>query len=56
VSLLTDQGIMAKHKLSLKEFEEIKKELGQLTLLDMLFHFPDGPRYDTALNLVAHNR
>jgi hypothetical protein len=52
-SVLTVEGIMEKHKLSLDEIAEIEQKLKRMTLSDILFHYPDGPRYDIALNLIA---
>jgi len=54
--VFTPQGIMAKHDLRPHEFEKIRIELYNKKLGDILFHFPDGPRYDMALYLVASSR
>jgi hypothetical protein len=56
VRVLSRLGIMAKHNLTPREFESIKKELYNIKLLDILFSYPDGPRYDIALNLIATSR
>ena len=50
---LTIQGIMDKYHLQPYEIEKIKCELSNKKFRDILFHFPDGPRYDIALNLIA---
>jgi hypothetical protein len=38
------------------ELARIRKELGRMKLLDILFHYPDGPYYDIALYMVATAR
>ena len=53
---LTAEGIMAKHDLTEVEFSKITRQLMSQKLSDILFHFPDGPRYDIALYLVATSR
>lgn len=55
-NVLTMEGIMAKHNLTKREYLKIKEQLGGRKLLDILFHYPDGPRYDIALNMVAASR
>jgi hypothetical protein len=42
-----------KHNLKQEEFETIAGELKQMKFLDILFHYPDGPRYDIALYLMG---
>jgi hypothetical protein len=54
--VLTLDGIRAKHDLSVEQFEAIKGQIHDMKFLDVLFHFPDGPRYDIALYLVATSR
>jgi hypothetical protein len=55
-AFLEPAQIMEKHGLSCKEFEAIKAELYALKLIDILWRFPDGPRYDILLCLVATSR
>jgi hypothetical protein len=55
-SVLTFQGIMEKHKLSVDEFIRIEQKLKSMKLRDILFHYPDGPHYDIALYLIAMSR
>ena len=54
--VLTDEGIMAKHKITRKELLRMGKELKNMKLIDILFHYPDGARYDLLLNMVATAR
>jgi hypothetical protein len=56
MSFLNIEGIMAKHKLQRSEIERIKHKLHRQKFLDILFHYPDGPRYDLALYLIATSR
>jgi hypothetical protein len=56
VSVLTVDGIMEKRQLSVAEFAKIEDELKNMNLLDTLIHFPDSPRYDVALFLIAMTR
>lgn len=56
VPVLTKEGIMQKHGLTLQAFGKIQGELNQQKLRDILFHYPDGPRYDIALYLIAYSR
>ena len=44
--VLSPSQIMAAHGLSPKEYERIEKQLLKATVLDALFHWPQGPRYD----------
>jgi hypothetical protein len=50
---LTAKGIREKYSLMPYEFEQMIEQLCKLKLSDILFHFPDGPRYDIVLNLIA---
>ena len=53
---LTMQAIKERYDLEFKEVERIKKELYQMTMLDILFHYPDGPYRAIALNMFATPR
>ena len=55
-SVLTDEGIMAKHTITREELLKIEEELKKAKLLDILFSYPDGPCYDILLNMVATTR
>ena len=44
--VLSPSQIMAAHGLSPKEYERIERQLLKTTVLDALFHWPQGPRYD----------
>ena len=44
---------MAKYKMSQKELLRMEKELRNMKLIDILFHYPDGVRYDLLLQMVA---
>ena len=47
---------MQKHGLTAQAFRKIAGELKQQKLLDILFHYPDGPRYDIALHWTKRLR
>jgi hypothetical protein len=51
--VLTANGIMAVHNLTVQEFKKMRKRLFNMKLSDIMFHFPSGPRYDLALNMIA---
>lgn len=53
VCALTPNGIMAKYNMEFVEFERIRDQVLNKTLLDLLFSYPDGPRYDIILYLIA---
>ena len=55
-SVLTDAGIGQRHNLTPKQLEKHKRELSKMKLTDILFSYPDGPRYDLVLNMVATAR
>jgi hypothetical protein len=52
-SVLTTRCIMAKYDLTPQEFKKIRKQLFNMKLSDIMLHYPDGPRYDLALFLIA---
>ncbi len=52
-AFLEPAQIMEKHGLSCEQFQAIKAELYDMELSDILWRFPDGPRYDILLCLVA---
>jgi hypothetical protein len=53
MQVLTAKGIREKHKLTPYEFEKMVEQLCKKQLGKILFHYPDGPRYDIVLNLIA---
>lgn len=44
--VLSRAQIMAAHGLSPTEYERIEKQVLRASVLDALFHWPQGPRYD----------
>ena len=44
--VLSPAQIMAAHGLSPTEYERIEKQVLRATVLDALFHWPEGPRFD----------
>jgi hypothetical protein len=54
--VLTRRGIMEKHNLQPWQFEQMRRQLISMQLLDILFSFPDGPRRDIALHLFLTSR
>lgn len=52
-SVLTSEGICAKYKITGTELEKLRKEVSSRKLSTVLFNFPEGPRYDMLLHLVA---
>lgn len=56
LSALTDEGIMYKHGLTTDELVALRRQLHGMEFLDILWSYPDGPRYDVALNLIATTR
>ena len=53
---ITDEGIMAKYNITRIELLRMVKELRHLKLIDILFAYPDGARYDLLVNMVATAR
>ena len=45
-AVLSPAQIMAAHGLTPKEYERIEKQVLRTTVLDALFRWPQGPRYD----------
>ena len=45
-AVLSPAQIMAEHGLSPKEYERIEKQVLKATVLDALFHWPQGPHFD----------
>ena len=45
-AVLSPAQIMAAHGLSPNEYERIEQQVLRTTVLDALFHWPQGPRYD----------
>ena len=54
--VLTDEGIMAKYNITRKELLRMEKELRSMKLIDVLFQYVDGVRYDLLVNMVATAR
>ena len=44
--VLSPAQIIAAHGLTLREYEQIEKQVLKTTVLDAFFHWPQGPRYD----------
>ncbi|MBA3484342.1 MAG: hypothetical protein H0T51_21270 [Pirellulales bacterium] len=51
--VLTAEGICAKHKITGRELEKLKKEVGSKKLSTILLKFPESPQYNMLLHLVA---
>ena len=47
---------MAKYNITRIELLRMVKELRHLKLIDILFAYPDGARYDLLVNMVATAR
>ena len=54
--VLTPDQIKSKYGLSGNDLERLKRQLYRSSVLDALYHFPDGPAYDLLLWLVATTR
>jgi hypothetical protein len=54
--VLNMQQIMRKHNLTLADYYRIKKQVQSTRVLDAMFRWPDGPRYDILLYLIANCR
>ncbi len=54
--VLTPEQIMKRHGLTPKEYGAIENQVRKAKVLDALFSWPTGPRYDTLLYLVAASR
>jgi len=52
-AVLTREQIMAKHDLTLEQVIAIEDQVNAKTILDARFSWPDGPRYDVMMMLVA---
>jgi hypothetical protein len=52
-AVLTYGQILKKHNLTTKEFEKLQNQVHKAKVLDALFSWPDGPRYDILMYLVA---
>lgn len=55
-AVLSKTQIMQKHGLTSAEFDKIRKQVQSTKVLDALFHWPDGVRYDVLMYLVATAR
>jgi len=51
--ILTPAQIIAQHDLTPTEYYNIEKQILKMKLLDILFSFPQGPRYDALGHLWA---
>jgi hypothetical protein len=49
-------GIAQRYILKPNQLEKLRRELFEMKLSDILFSYPDGPRYDLVLNMVATAR
>ena len=54
--VLTHNGIIAKYNITREELLRMEKELRNMKLIDVLFHYPDGVTYDLLLQMVATGR
>ena len=44
---------MQRHNLNLNKLDKLRRELSEMKLSNILLSYPDGPRYDLVLNMVA---
>ena len=54
--VLTPEQIVRKYDITVAELDRIMEDLRGMTVLDALFSYPDGPRYDLLLWMVASSR
>ena len=53
-AVLSYEQICKKHNLNCTQFFKLAKQIHKTKVLNALFNWPDGPRYDILLYLVAN--